>query len=64
MSARTSASWGSSRTSPWTSKRGRSWPSSAQMCIRDRFCPAIEEDIYPYIDYENILHKGIKKEML
>lgn len=29
-----------------------------------QFCPTIEEDIYPYIDYENILHKGIKKEML
>ena len=29
-----------------------------------QFCPAIGEDIYPYIDYENILHKGIKKEML
>ena len=27
-------------------------------------CPQIEEDIYSYIDYENILQKGNKKEML
>ena len=29
-----------------------------------KFSGCFEEDIYPYIDYENILHKGIKKEML
>ncbi len=29
-----------------------------------RFSPVFEEDIFPYIDYDAILHKGIKKEML
>ncbi len=29
-----------------------------------RFSPVIEEDIFPYIDYDAILQKGIKKEML
>ena len=28
------------------------------------FSPVFEEDIYSYIDYDNILTKGIKKEML
>ncbi len=28
------------------------------------FCPAIENDIYDFIDYDAILKKGIKKEML
>ena len=28
-----------------------------------QFCPAIEADIYPYIDCENLLQKGNKREM-
>ena len=28
------------------------------------FCPVMEEDLYDYIDYKNILKKGNKKEML
>ena len=29
-----------------------------------QFSDCFGEDIYPYIDYDNILQKGIKKEML
>lgn len=29
-----------------------------------RFSPAFEQDIFEYIDYDAILHKGIKREML
>ncbi len=29
-----------------------------------KFSPVFDEEIYSYIDYENILNKGIKKEML
>jgi argininosuccinate lyase len=28
------------------------------------FCSSFENDIYDYIDYENILQRGIKSEML
>ncbi|MBQ7058989.1 MAG: argininosuccinate lyase [Firmicutes bacterium] len=29
-----------------------------------RFSPVFDEEIYEYLDYDNILHKGIKKEIL
>ena len=29
-----------------------------------QFSPVFSEDIFSYIDYDNILSKGIKKEML
>ncbi|SCJ72696.1 Argininosuccinate lyase [Anaerotruncus sp. 2789STDY5834896] len=35
-----------------------------QLSELQQFCPVFDDGIYPYIDYHNILKKGIKKEML
>ena len=47
----------------WCEEQGKSIEEMTQEQL-SQFSPLLQGDLYSYIDYENILHKGIKKEML